>query len=61
MYKNYYERAYIETTKSFYKTRASEYLKNHGVIKYMQYADAKIFEEEIRCLRYLETCSVQVV
>lgn len=61
MYKNYYEQAYIDSIKLFYKTRAFEYLEEYGILKYMKFADAKICEEEIRSIRYLETCSAQRV
>lgn len=61
MYKSYYEQAYIDSTKLFYKARAFEYLEDHGILNYIKYADAKICEEEIRSIRYLETCSAQRV
>ncbi|VVC31505.1 Cullin homology,Cullin, N-terminal,Cullin protein, neddylation domain,Winged helix-turn-helix DNA- [Cinara cedri] len=62
IYKEYFERAYIDTTESFYKAKASEYLEEFGVQDYMKYADIKLREEEIRALKYLETStSVQML
>jgi len=60
IYKEYFERAYIESTESFYKTKASEYLQLHGVQTYMRYADMKLREEEVRAQKYLETTSGSV-
>lgn len=63
IYRENFEKAYIEATESFYKMKAPEYLQANGVQNYMRYADAKLREEELRAQKYLEPCSgsVQVV
>lgn len=63
IYREYFEQAYINTTKLFYITRAPEYLEVHGIHDYMKYADIKIQEEKVRAQKYLDTnsCSVQKV
>lgn len=60
IYRDNFERAYIETTEAFYKAKAPEYLELHGVQNYMRYADLKLREEEIRAQKYLETNSGSV-
>lgn len=63
MYKKYFERAYIESTEAFYKSKAPEYLELHGVENYLRYADNKLQEEKLRAQKYLDTSrnSVQLV
>ena len=63
IYRENFEKAYIEATEAFYKMKAPQYLQANGVKNYMHYADAKLREEEIRAQKYLEPCSgsVQVV
>ncbi|XP_050531623.1 cullin-5 [Daktulosphaira vitifoliae] len=60
IYREYFERAYIETTESFYKAKAPEYLEINGVQNYMKYADIKLREEELRAQKYLEPSSGSV-
>lgn len=55
IYRENFEKAYLEATKSFYKLKAPQYLQANGVQNYMKYADAKLKEEEARARRYLET------
>ena len=55
IYRENFEKAYIEATESFYKAKAPQYLAANGVQNYMKYADAKLKEEEQRAMRYLET------
>jgi cullin 5 len=55
IYRDNFEKAYLEATQSFYRAKAPEYLAANGVQNYMRYADAKLKEEEQRALRYLET------
>lgn len=55
IYRDNFEKAYIEATEAFYKTKAPQYLAANGVQNYMRYADAKLKEEEQRAMRYLET------
>jgi cullin-5 len=55
IYRDNFEKAYIEATEAFYKTKAPQYLAANGVQNYMKYADAKLKEEEQRAMRYLET------
>ncbi|XP_033117568.1 cullin-5-like [Anneissia japonica] len=56
IYRENFERAYIDATERFYKTHAHAYLADNGVQNYMKYADGKLKEEENRAVRYLETC-----
>ncbi|XP_064628678.1 cullin-5-like isoform X2 [Lineus longissimus] len=55
IYRENFEKAYLEATESFYRSKAPEYLADNGVQNYMKYADAKLKEEEQRASRYLET------
>ena len=55
IYKDNFEKAYVDATKEFYLNKASEYLSANGVVNYMHYAAAKLKEEETRAKRYLET------
>lgn len=55
VYRANFERAYIESTEQFYKSRAAQVLEANGVQNYMTYADAKLSEEEARGTRYLDS------
>ncbi|KAH3739397.1 hypothetical protein DPMN_046049 [Dreissena polymorpha] len=55
IYRENFEKAYLEATKDFYKLKAPQYLQANGVQNYMRYADTKLKEEETRAQRYLET------
>lgn len=55
IYRENFEKAYLDATQAFYKAKAPEYLAANGVQNYMRYADAKLKEEEQRATRYLET------
>uniref|UniRef100_A0A674DS01 Cullin-5 n=1 Tax=Salmo trutta TaxID=8032 RepID=A0A674DS01_SALTR len=55
IYRENFEKAYMDSTERFYRTQAPSYLQQNGVQNYMKYADAKLREEEKRALRYLET------
>uniref|UniRef100_A0A8C4RLB4 Cullin-5 n=1 Tax=Erpetoichthys calabaricus TaxID=27687 RepID=A0A8C4RLB4_ERPCA len=55
IYRDNFEKAYLDSTERFYRTQAPSYLQQNGVQNYMKYADAKLREEEKRALRYLET------
>lgn len=54
IYRENFEKAYIDATESFYKAKASEFKQQNGVQSYMKYADCKLKEEEKRAERYLE-------
>ncbi len=60
IYRENFEKTYIEATERFYKTKAPEYLRLNGVENYMKYAETKLKEEEIRAQKYLESCSNSV-
>ena len=60
IYRDNFERAYIEATESFYRVQAPDYLNENGVQNYMRYADSKLREEEMRATKYLESCSGSV-
>ncbi|CAH8868621.1 unnamed protein product [Trichobilharzia szidati] len=55
IYVDNFEKAYIDSTESFYRIRIAEYIQEHGIRNYMQYALQKLAEEEARAVRYLET------
>ena len=55
IYKDNFEKAYLDATEEFYLTKAPEYLNANGMLDYMHYAAAKLKEEETRAKRYLET------
>ena len=53
IYRENFERAYIDATEAFYRVQAPDYLRENGVQNYMQYADSKLREEELRATKYL--------
>uniref|UniRef100_A0A8C5DLW7 Cullin-5 n=1 Tax=Gouania willdenowi TaxID=441366 RepID=A0A8C5DLW7_GOUWI len=55
IYRENFEKAYLDSTERFYRTQAPSYLQQNGVQNYMKYAESKLREEEKRALRYLET------
>uniref|UniRef100_T1IY43 Cullin-5 n=1 Tax=Strigamia maritima TaxID=126957 RepID=T1IY43_STRMM len=55
IYRENFEKAYIEATEAFYLTKAPQYLEANGVQNYMRYADQKLREEEVRAQKYLES------
>lgn len=60
IYRENFEKAYLEATEAFYRTKAPEYLELNGVQSYMYWADMKLIEEEQRAARYLESYSGSV-
>ena len=54
IYKENFEKAYLESEIEFYNKHAQKFISENGIIKYLLYADAKLKEEEKRALRYLE-------
>lgn len=60
IYRENFEKAYIDATEAFYRVQAPDYLKENGVQNYMTYADSKLREEEQRASKYLESCSGSV-
>lgn len=61
IYMENFEKAYIDSTESFYKLKAPQYLEVNGVQNYMRYAESKLREEEQRANKYLENCSIATV
>lgn len=57
IYRENFEKAYIEATEAFYQVKATQYLQENGVQNYMKYAFAKLREEELRAKKYLEPTS----
>lgn len=57
IYRENFEKAYLDATASFYRTKGPEYLEANGVQNYMIYADQKLREEENRAAKYLESYS----
>ncbi|KAI1294911.1 Cullin-5 [Halotydeus destructor] len=60
IYRENFEKAYLESTETFYKAKAPEYLSANGVQNYMVWADIKLKEEEQRGAKYLEAYSGSV-
>ncbi|XP_022241285.1 cullin-5-like isoform X2 [Limulus polyphemus] len=60
IYRENFEKAYIEATEAFYRSKAPQYLESNGVQNYMWYADQKLKEEEQRATKYLESYSGSV-
>lgn len=60
IYRENFEKAYIEATEAFYRSKAPQYLEANGVQNYMRYADHKLREEEQRAHKYLESFSGSV-
>jgi cullin-5 len=58
IYRENFEKSYLETTESFYSTKGREFLAINGVQPYMMWADAKLKEEEQRATKYLESSSL---
>jgi cullin-5 len=56
IYQENFEKAYLDSTAEFYAQHAQTFIADHGIIKYLEYADFKLKEEEKRGLKYLETC-----
>lgn len=57
IYRENFEKAYLDATTSFYRAKAPEYLQSNGVQNYMIWADQKLREEENRGAKYLESYS----
>jgi hypothetical protein len=55
IYRENFEKAYLESTENFYKVMCAQYLSSNGVQNYMRYADQKLREEEVRAKKYLES------
>ncbi|XP_077539475.1 cullin 5 isoform X2 [Haemaphysalis longicornis] len=55
IYRENFERAYIDATRQFYRAQAPQFLEDNGVQNYMKYAEQKLKEEEQRAARYLES------
>jgi cullin-5 len=56
IYKENFEKAYLESEIEFYNKHAQQFITDNGIIKYLTYADNKLKEEEKRAQKYLETC-----
>lgn len=56
IYKENFEKAYLESEIEFYNKHAQQFITDNGIIKYLTYADSKLKEEEKRAQKYLETC-----
>lgn len=57
IYRENFEKAYIESTEAFYSIKGREFLATNGVLEYMVWADIKFKEEEQRAAKYLESTS----
>lgn len=56
IYKENFEKAYLDSLIEFYHIHAREFISQNGIIEYLTYADSKLKEEERRAAKYLETC-----
>jgi len=54
LYTREFEKAYLEGTACFYKSRTAEILQNNGILNYIAYADRKLQEEQARAEQYLD-------
>ncbi|OQR80384.1 cullin-5-like, partial [Tropilaelaps mercedesae] len=54
VYEKHLEKPYLHKLKNTYATQAPAYMAQHGVLKYLQYADQKWTEEEVRGRKYLD-------
>ncbi len=57
IYRDNFEKSYVEATEQFYQVKATQYLQENGVQNYMRYAFGKLKEEEGRAKKYLEPAS----
>lgn len=57
IYRQHFEKPYVEATEAFYRRIAPQFLQENGVQTYVRYVDQKLSEEEQRGRRYLETCA----
>ena len=57
IYRENFEKAYVEATEAFYRNKSPEYLEANGVQNFMIWADLKLKEEEQRASKYLESYS----
>uniref|UniRef100_A0A915JHE6 Cullin-5 n=1 Tax=Romanomermis culicivorax TaxID=13658 RepID=A0A915JHE6_ROMCU len=48
IYRQYFEKSYLESTENYYRSRASIFLHENGVQAYTRYVDQKLIEEEER-------------
>jgi cullin 5 len=55
IYRENFEKAYLEALVEFYSIFTQQFISNNGIIAYLTYADAKLKEEEKRGIKYLET------
>lgn len=56
IYKENFEKAYLESLVEFYNKHAQQFISENGIISYLTYAENKLKEEEKRAQKYLETC-----
>ena len=56
IYKENFEKAYLESEVEFYNKHAQQYIADYGIIQYLTFAEAKLKEEDKRAHKYLETC-----
>jgi cullin-5 len=56
IYKENFEKAYLESEVEFFNKHAQQFITDNGIISYLTYADNKLKEEEKRAQKYLETC-----
>ena len=61
VYRNNFERIYIQTAETFYQSKGQQYYIENGILSYMKWVDQKLKEENDRATRYLETHSISKV
>ncbi|VDL18679.1 unnamed protein product [Hymenolepis diminuta] len=54
-YVDHFEAAYIKSMANYYKPRTTQYINQHGIRAYLQYARTKLAEEEARARLYLDS------
>ncbi|VDD76139.1 unnamed protein product [Mesocestoides corti] len=54
-YVEHFEAAYVKSMENFYRPRTSQFISQHGIRKYLGYAEEKLAEEEARAKLYLDS------
>jgi len=54
IFKNYFEKQFIDRTREFYEGEAAQFLLNHSIIEYLKKVEIRLSEERSRVDRYLD-------